>query len=622
MRISYLYLTIITSIFVSYTLAAESYHPIELQNSPKQQQVSLYTVMNPQGVSQEEWKVMFEGKRHSITENIRYLNEFIELFNGYFKTCSPEELMKHSAIYKELFKKDLIISHPPLQIQSLDAKENIQEIIKALKTAILVKQFLTVDIEGLYNRNIGPLKAIYADCSILLKSFAPPLIPIQFAHADIVHKKGIKGTGANVIVIEEDLVSGHSFLENSPKIKVNRFTEENIGDRVSDGHGAHVTGIVHQIAPGAEIFVYQDIEEIAKNSSETPIAARIINTSYSVKIPQLHLLTEKMRIKLKGILKEFEPYKQNPSLSNLARLIESAVNNQEKRNDCIKYIPMFAKKPSPDKAKDAEETKAYEEDYANTVLKKAFQESCQDANNRIQKNIDLFKGKLRITGFGNYYNEKNWRYHALPSNLIKDEFLNQSIMVINIDRKNKLYASTNRPDHTLKEIIQNIMKENGIDDPLLVNQQLLKIQAASLCALGTDVWSTYTHDSYGWCTGTSMASPMVSGVTALIEGNHPDFSVQELRECLLNSACREFVIDTGENDLYVVDLPQYRIDVLNKENVGIRKYVAFDPSQYGQGILDADAALHYAEFKAANRSASVDELATRLNQWKRGYKSK
>jgi hypothetical protein len=117
-----------------------------------------------------------------------------------------------------------------------------------------------------------------------------------------------------------------------------------------------------------------------------------------------------------------------------------------------------------------------------------------------------------------------------------------------------------------------------------------------------------------------MAAPMVTGVAALIEGEHPDFSIGEIRECLLNSANREFVIGSGKNAVHVVDLPQEEVNLLNEMDVGSQKYIAFDPSQYGKGILDADAALKYAEFKSANRSAPVDELIRMLKEW-RGERS-
>ena len=445
-----------------------------------------------------------------------------------------------------------------------------------------------------------------------------------------MHKSGTKGEGSNIIIIENDIVSGHSFFKNNPKIIINEYFSNEEDDKGC--HGAHITGIAHQMAPEAEIFVERfpitNYEKIVFLS--TP--AKIVNTSYSLRIPLLHLLPEEKLQELKGILSPTHEINEDQ--------IKKIFKDDKRFDNIIRYITQFSEKPrlglQPSLENDLlgfnaqlyeqneseqeeyeKEIKAYEEDYAGTVIKKAIQKSYHDAKGLHQDAIDLYKGKLRIQSFGNAYQDKDWRYCGSPSLLMEDEFLNQSIIVMNIDRENKLNGSSNRPDHTLREIIQTVLKNNGIDDPKLVDQKLQKVQASSLCALGTNVWSAGAHDSYESQSGTSMAASMVTGVAGLIEGKYADFSTNEIRKCLLNSASRQFVIGTGQDERHAIDLPQDQIDLLNQKNLGLRKYIAFDPAQYGKGILDADATLKYAEFKSANRSAAVDELVAKLSQWKR-----
>lgn len=609
----YLYLTVVSSVF---TLNAMAMQDDNVTESPvSAPPVSLHTVMNPNGVTQDEWKGMFEGERRSIIEQMKYVNEYIDLFNAYFKKLSPKELEEQSASYKEEFNEDLITNGTPLQINSLDSIENVQDIMKTLRRVKNTRLHLLARISGLYNRDIGPIYTLFQNCKTFLESFKPPLTPLQFAHANAAHKKGIKGEGAKILVIENDLVSKHSFFIKNDKIRVGEYFFED--DREEHkGHGAHVTGIVHPMAPGAEIFVSQSINYDKNLISTTP--AKIINTSYSQELPLVHLLFEEERESLKSMLTEYKTYKDDPYQIKLTKLIEKTISDTAKCKDCVHYITKFSEKPSSDIPDYEKEIKSYEEDYAGIIMKKASQASCHDAKELLQQNIEMLKGKLRITSFGNSYKVKDWRYDAHPSLVTEDEFLDQTILVMNINRENKLHTSSNRPDDTLKEIIQIIMKENGIDDPRSVDQQLQKIQASSLSALGTNVWSAGSSDRYEWYTGTSMAAPMVTGAAALIEGKYPDFSDKEIRECLLNSASREFVIGTGQDERHVIDLPQDQIDLLNEKNLGLRKCIAFNPFQYGKGILNAEAALKYAEFKAANRSASIDELVNRLSQWKRG----
>lgn len=78
-------------------------------------------------------------------------------------------------------------------------------------------------------------------------------------------------------------------------------------------------------------------------------------------------------------------------------------------------------------------------------------------------------------------------------------------------------------------------------------------------APGQDIYSTVSNHyspSYGSWTGTSMASPMVSGLAALIKSHHPDFDKNEIDTIIINNAHN---ID-AENPSYVGMLGSGRID--------------------------------------------------------------
>ncbi|MGB2874669.1 MAG: S8 family serine peptidase [Gaiellaceae bacterium] len=55
-------------------------------------------------------------------------------------------------------------------------------------------------------------------------------------------------------------------------------------------------------------------------------------------------------------------------------------------------------------------------------------------------------------------------------------------------------------------------------------------------APGVNIASTYTGNSYAYLDGTSMASPYVTGLAALVVGEHPTASVAEIRQILARSS--------------------------------------------------------------------------------------
>jgi subtilisin family serine protease len=64
-----------------------------------------------------------------------------------------------------------------------------------------------------------------------------------------------------------------------------------------------------------------------------------------------------------------------------------------------------------------------------------------------------------------------------------------------------------------------------------------------IAAPGKDILSTWLNDDYRRASGTSMATPFVSGVAALIIAAEPDITVARLRERLLGSVDRLSVLD-------------------------------------------------------------------------------
>jgi len=505
-------------------------------------------------------------------------------------------LEEHKEKYSQSHGKDLVTHRPRVQLHDLPSRESVEDVIKALSWVWDMRLFLIAHVDGLYFESTEPIVTLLSTCRVLLNAFKTPLTPLQCTHADMAHGTGIKGKGASVIIIEDSLISDHAFLQASKRIRIDSSGNA-LNCEEAPNHGAHVTGIVHQIAPEADILVMRHATETLLLATST----KIINTSYAEMLPTFHLLLDKEKKPLQDVIATDSRHGALHFHPALLWAINKEIQGKKRQDDCFVYITQLA---SPNGTDDA-----------NTVMAKAAQQSFDDAQEQLHKYVKLFQGKLRILSFGNLYEQEEWRYYALPSLVTEDTFLNQTILVINVTRENRLFPSSNRPDETLKELMQDVMEKGGIQDTRVIDQQLGKVQEASLCAVGTHVWSASAHSSYEWHTGTSMAAPMVTGVAALIEGEHPDFCANDIRECLLYSAKRTFVIGEGESAVHVVDLPQDQIQRLREEERRGREYAAFDPAQYGRGILDAHAALQYASFKAAHPSAPIDVIVHMMQGW-------
>lgn len=76
----------------------------------------------------------------------------------------------------------------------------------------------------------------------------------------------------------------------------------------------------------------------------------------------------------------------------------------------------------------------------------------------------------------------------------------------------------------------------------------------TLVAPGVDVVSSLPDGSYRAESGTSMATPIVTGLAALLIEKHPDITVHQLREEIL-SACVSLDLDVGRQGAGVVQIP-------------------------------------------------------------------
>ncbi len=94
-----------------------------------------------------------------------------------------------------------------------------------------------------------------------------------------------------------------------------------------------------------------------------------------------------------------------------------------------------------------------------------------------------------------------------------------------------------------------------------------------IAAPGENVWSTYDGGTYGGSSGTSFASPIVSGCAALLKSKYPNLTGLQIGEKLKVSA---EIIDTGSLNLPYKDLlGSGRVNIFNAMNDSVCPSIVF-----------------------------------------------
>ena len=93
-----------------------------------------------------------------------------------------------------------------------------------------------------------------------------------------------------------------------------------------------------------------------------------------------------------------------------------------------------------------------------------------------------------------------------------------------------------RPHYPSNYNLPNVISVAALDrNDALASFSNFGAKTVHIAAPGKDILSTWLNDQYREASGTSMATPQVAGVAALIVANNPKIKVEELRKRLLNS---------------------------------------------------------------------------------------
>jgi subtilisin family serine protease len=74
-------------------------------------------------------------------------------------------------------------------------------------------------------------------------------------------------------------------------------------------------------------------------------------------------------------------------------------------------------------------------------------------------------------------------------------------------------------------------------------------ETVDVFAPGSQIYSTYPKETYEYAQGTSMASPLVAGVAALVFSQYPNLSAAQVKEILMKSGLainKKVSLENGE----------------------------------------------------------------------------
>lgn len=150
--------------------------------------------------------------------------------------------------------------------------------------------------------------------------------------------------------------------------------------------------------------------------------------------------------------------------------------------------------------------------------------------------------KVINTSFGKSYSPKSaWVYEAIKYAADKDVLIVNAAGNDSKDIDTNLTFPNDTPDGKI-EIADNFITIGAIDAKYNENLPATFTnygkQNVDIFAPGVKIYSTTPENEYAFKNGTSMASPAVAGVAALIRSYYPEFTAAQVKRILMNSGSK------------------------------------------------------------------------------------
>ncbi len=163
--------------------------------------------------------------------------------------------------------------------------------------------------------------------------------------------------------------------------------------------------------------------------------------------------------------------------------------------------------------------------------------------------------KVINTSFGKYYStHPEWVIDAIKYAAKKDVLIVNAAGNDALDMDvTRIYPNDQTPDNN-EEIADNFLTVGASNfdygSDLVARFSNYGQTNVDVFAPGTKIWSTTPNDEYEFLQGTSMASPAVAGVAAMIRSLYPKLSAAEVKDVLMKSglASPQEVMVGGNSD--------------------------------------------------------------------------
>lgn len=150
--------------------------------------------------------------------------------------------------------------------------------------------------------------------------------------------------------------------------------------------------------------------------------------------------------------------------------------------------------------------------------------------------------KVINTSFGKGYSPKSqWVYEAIKYAADNDVLIVNAAGNDSKDIDVKISYPNDTPDNKT-EIADNFItigaSTNKFDETIVAEFSNYGKQNVDLFAPGYKIYSTFPENEYSFQDGTSMASPAVAGVAALIRSYYPELTAPQVKRILMNSGSK------------------------------------------------------------------------------------
>ncbi|MFV8280785.1 S8 family peptidase [Christiangramia marina] len=148
--------------------------------------------------------------------------------------------------------------------------------------------------------------------------------------------------------------------------------------------------------------------------------------------------------------------------------------------------------------------------------------------------------KVINTSFGKYFSQNpEWVIDAIKYAADKDVLIVNAAGNEGIDLdKKRVYPNDQNPQETT-EISDNFLTVGALNYEyganLIATFSNYGATNVDVFAPGTKIWSTTPNDTYEYLQGTSMASPAVAGIAAIIRGYYPKLSAGQVKQIIMDS---------------------------------------------------------------------------------------